>query len=426
MEVKRFERVFLLFTREDEIINGGQSPSGYVKLETLDNKIKLSTSIQGLWQAQNDEFTLFLFSDNLGQVRFFNAGSLTIRNSKCDMTRDILLDGSITNSEPFKNVGGAVLVKANIQQGIQSFSCPLVAFKNNKRISYKNELTKFLQDQEEKRKEVLQSEQKKVPTDYEAAEHRNFKQEEPDDLVILENTAGRSDNETLSYEEASQGNVFEKTASEASEQPICNDDSSNRLGENVTKAAHETTDFGEFQNMLRQFGLSGVEGGNGVCMEPMTQAQKEMCENCNKRSIEDTDKNMQVNAAKLKALFNKYFEPYDPFRIRRTDYKWWKVGSPVQLNNLLYQNNIKTPLLFNPQLMMAHFKYKHILAGIYISRRRGKEYVVCGVPAVYNIDEKPYGDFCRWAQLESVRPRHGAFGYWLVYIDIKTGNFLSL
>jgi hypothetical protein len=112
--------------------------------------------------------------------------------------------------------------------------------------------------------------------------------------------------------------------------------------------------------------------------------------------------------------------------IRRLDYKWWKVGSPVQLNNILYQNNIKTPLLFNPQLMMAHFKYRHILIGLYSNRRQRKEYIVCGVPSIYNVDEKPFGEYCRWAQLESSKPRHGAFGYWLVYIDIKSGSFLSL
>lgn len=422
MEIKRFERVFLLFTREDEIINGGQSPSGYVKLETLDNKIKISTSIQGIRQASNEEFVLFLFGEAIGEIRFFNAGGLDFKNSKCDMTRDIPLNGSIFNSEPFINIGGAVIVKISNGQGTQGFSCPLVAFKNNKKMNYKNDLTKFLYSQQEKELEAVQEELTEEAENLAETEQGTSDIEEFQENVTQLYEAADINNDESSDEALNQLDTSSNTDTDEEE---CSDGMEDNILNPINTETNTNTDYEELQNMLRQFGLTD-ESNNGICAEPMTLAQKEMCENCGMLRADDIDKNSQVNAAKLKLLFNKYFEPYDPFRIRRTDYKWWKVGSPVQLNNLLYQNNIKTPLLFNPQLMMAHFKYKHILAGIYISRRRGIEYIVCGVPAVYNIDEKPYGNFCRWAQLESVKPRYGAFGYWLVYIDIKTGNFLSL
>lgn len=129
---------------------------------------------------------------------------------------------------------------------------------------------------------------------------------------------------------------------------------------------------------------------------------------------------------RLRAALDKFFERYEPFRSRRKDYLWWKVNSPVNLNNVLYQCNIKTPLLFNPALMMAHFKYRHLITGIYTDREKGVDYIVCGVPGVHNIDNKPFGELCRWAQLEGTRPRYGAFGYWLVYIDPQTGKFLNV
>ena len=136
--------------------------------------------------------------------------------------------------------------------------------------------------------------------------------------------------------------------------------------------------------------------------------------------------NVNINLMELMNSFNKYFEPSNPFGGRRGNYTWWKVNSPVYLNNVLYQHKVRTPLLFNPAVMMAHFKYRHLIIGVYSDRVRKNEYIVGGVPGVYGIDDRPFGDMCRWVQLEGYKPRYGAFGYWLVYIDTKTGKLLKV
>lgn len=129
---------------------------------------------------------------------------------------------------------------------------------------------------------------------------------------------------------------------------------------------------------------------------------------------------------KLKELLGKNFEQCDPFQVRRSDYKWWKIVNPVNLNNILYLCNIRSPLLFNPLVMMAHFKYRHLILGIFTDRIRKREYVVCGVPGMYMLDKKPFGDMCRFVQTEGSRPRYGSFGYFVVYLDPATGKILSL
>jgi len=133
-----------------------------------------------------------------------------------------------------------------------------------------------------------------------------------------------------------------------------------------------------------------------------------------------------VDLKKLENSFNQYFEKFDPFRNKRRDYKWWKIGSPVHLNNILYQHNIRTPLLFNHAVMTSHLKYRHMIAGIYKDDAKKLSLIVCGIPAVYDTDTRPFGNMCRWVQLEPGRPRYGAFGYWLVYIDPETGKFLNI
>ena len=128
---------------------------------------------------------------------------------------------------------------------------------------------------------------------------------------------------------------------------------------------------------------------------------------------------------KLMEDFDKLFKKVKPFRVERKDYKWWQILNPAELNNIFYKFNIKVPILFNPLVMMAHFKYRHMIVGLYEDQKKNLQYVVCGIPGLYWVDEKPFGEMCRWAQVEGDKPRYGAFGYWLIYINPTTGRILS-
>lgn len=129
------------------------------------------------------------------------------------------------------------------------------------------------------------------------------------------------------------------------------------------------------------------------------------------------------NLKRLERDLDNNFEVSDPFHSGRSDYKWWRVTNPVNLNNILYQNNIRSPLMFNPVVMLAHYKYKHLIIGIF-HHKNGKKYVVCGVPGRHMTDTKPFGEMNKWVQTQGTRPRYGAFGYWLVYIDPDNGKIL--
>ncbi|NLK88416.1 MAG: hypothetical protein GX279_13170 [Clostridiaceae bacterium] len=126
----------------------------------------------------------------------------------------------------------------------------------------------------------------------------------------------------------------------------------------------------------------------------------------------------------LEEELDKSFDTCDPFHSRRTDYIWWRVTNPVNLNNMFYQNNIRSPLMFNPAVMMAHYKYKHLIVGVF-THKNGQRYIICGVPGMYMVDSKPFGDMSKWVQAEGSRQRYGAFGYWLIYINPKDGRIIS-
>ncbi|HEX2926477.1 MAG TPA: hypothetical protein VHP38_09525 [Ruminiclostridium sp.] len=128
----------------------------------------------------------------------------------------------------------------------------------------------------------------------------------------------------------------------------------------------------------------------------------------------------------LKDELDKSFEPYNPFNTRSRGYKWWKINSPGFLNNILFRNNIKTYLLFNPKVMLAHYKYRYIILGIKTNWQPGREKLICGVPGVYSIDDNPFGSEGSWVQMEGYRPKYGAFGYWIVMLDPRTGKLTKI
>lgn len=175
-----------------------------------------------------------------------------------------------------------------------------------------------------------------------------------------------------------------------------------------------------------------------ICEEPETKLEDTFENNDILESVEknfndissigmDKTKNRtELNLAQLKDELDKSFESYNPFKIKSKNFIWWKINSPGYLNNILFRNNVRTYLLFNPKVMLAHYKYRYIIFGIRLDRRSGKEYFVCGVPGVYRIDENPFGSVGSWAQTEGFKPKYGAFGYWTIMIDPKTGKLIKV
>jgi hypothetical protein len=143
------------------------------------------------------------------------------------------------------------------------------------------------------------------------------------------------------------------------------------------------------------------------------------------RNPEDEEKR-GPELEKLERILNRDFQKANPFRRTRSDYDWWKVESPVHLNNVLHFCGIKAPLLFSNDVMALHYRYGHLITGIFRDAENACWFVVCGIPAAFMIDPSPFGNMCRWVRAGGQRPGYGSMGYWLVYVDPHTGNILKI
>ncbi|MCX7842974.1 MAG: hypothetical protein N2489_07865 [Clostridia bacterium] len=389
-----YRKVFLIMEQEDAGYGSGQEPTGYMKIEVKDGKGKLSIQVQNL--KDNHGYVIYkayILKCSGDKVFPVEVGNIAVHRNRGELQWEFEPDNVASTGYCIDDFNVATILAEFTDRNKGKISCPLVAYRD-KHVKWKDRLKDALYTQVSSKTcendkvikkhdiysrysgSVLESiyKQKTEQTEPEpAAEAQTMKMENDKLKEAMEN------NEAIDLptdkEELTDKNSY-----------IHNDDyikdPENMI--NTAKALPNESKINEAQNKQE-----------------------------NERSLE-----------RLAAELDRYFEIYDPFSIRRRDYKWWKANSPVHLNNVLYQCNIKTPVMFNPKILSAHFKYRHLIFGIYSDKIRRKDYLVFGVPGVYSIDDRPFGEMCRWAQVEGSRPRYGAFGYWLIYIDPDNGRIV--
>ena len=80
-------------------------------------------------------------------------------------------------------------------------------------------------------------------------------------------------------------------------------------------------------------------------------------------------------------------------------------------------------LVANPRILVGLFKYRHLLAGFYRSAHSDMKYFVLGVPAR---DDSKVNHLKTFHAGWTVKHEYGDMtGYWLVYINLRSGEFVK-
>jgi hypothetical protein len=421
-------------------------------LETRDGKGKLLCTVQNLREeAEKFSYRLYVIKSTENGFSAAEAGEVKLKKSSGELSWDFdpgNVGGAGMNVDEINAAAVVVVPKGRI---LRELICPLAGYKV-KAVSWREKLQGILRSQAaQKPPEVKITKAAEKPEAQSIhrveLESRHIPVEAAPDFNISQRAKERAFEDTDSKSAAQAETVVSSTEDTDGNIPgeACRDagsgDMTSSLANETEASGNEGTDDGfgrsvEFAGFSAEEALGKKEAEEKQnymsklpCGIPYNTGIDSPCSSCRmKHPLPEDEKAGKPDGdlSRVAEGLDRNFERSDPFNSRRKDYKWWKIGSPVHLNNILYQSGIKTPLLFNPSLMMAHFKYRHLIFGIYSDKVQQKDYLVCGVPGVFNVDDKPFGNLCRWAQLEGTRPKYGAFGYWLVYMDPKTGRFLCI
>ena len=476
----KFNNVILMLKEEDRGFGGDKPPAGYIRLEVRDGKGKITAMVQNLKDSDEyNNYKLYLIKYHEGEIYPALMGIIPVKNGRGEITREINplnVEDTKLHADDF-NIG--VVVLEHKSTGRTYIKCPLASYKG-KKVKWIESFENYLKDSKIARKIKYEEEIKKKATenfrtkyDEEVKKEAERETDKADEIEveakvdvkingkIRENTEY---NETNRIEEENQENRMSEDAEEdiggireaeidsvKMVQDVCGDIYSKYTGaveskysftENIPEKNPDvmcTNHVRQYKNIMN--GSTNKKDENKEIRKQIEEIEskekaeqvKENQETANLETIYRETANQETGVEKtlpdIKLLgdcLDKVFKRCDPFNTRRRDYKWWKIHNPVYLNNVLQYCNIHIPRIFNPSIIMAYYKYRYLIAGIYTSRKRGKEYIVYGIPGTYNIDESPLGDLCRWIQIEGNTPKYGAFGYWIAYIDPDTGELLKV
>jgi hypothetical protein len=423
-----FHRLFLFFKREDIGYAAGQEPSGYIKIETRGDKGKITAMVQNLKEGQDEfNYNLYIFRHRKDSFTPVFIGTIPLKRNYGEIKLDFNahnVEGTGYSIKEFKIA--AVLVERKDELKHIGIICPLAAYDGEK-TEWRSKAVEALYHgtgsfREKEENEVVKKED--VISKYDGDLQSRYIPLEDSPEFNIPKFAEKFSNELPEQSREATGEEPENTVIEDVENI---EKTPAQKMEAIEKEEAKTER--EEAKMEEDKKLNCIFADNSFCAMQYYNKDSNPCESCCMNNNEnDSGQRSEVagDMVKFRECLDAYFDVYDPFGSRRRDYKWWKLTNPAYLSNILYQSNIKTPLLFNPSVIMAHFKYSHLIIGIYTDRLRRREYIVCGLPSVYKVDERPFDDVCRWAQQEIGRPRYGAFGYWLVYIDPRTGKFLRV
>ena len=471
-----FKRSFWLFENEDSGYEQGQKPKGYIKTEERDGKGKLWLSVQNLKKTAGRYSYELKLLRAIG-ARFSAADMGRLEEGNNGYSLEVSFDAANVNRTGIRlqDFDTAVVLVRFDDKEIERVICPLVAYKSVK-TEWRSRISEGFKPSGRaaaSAAEIKAAVNKAIPADpldYKKIESKYVPEESKPSLNINEKSRemftenpGMQGSELLMGVDAGQAVELDRIIKEGVQDDACNGDAEiSRAEANESRKINEA-DMPQSYEQSGQNGLSSAENevdcnrpkrplddgikpqtpentafenvntscvymNGSMCGGYMKDGVSNPCSGCRAYSnppVQEKKDSGLGNIDKLKELLEANFEKCDPFNSNRSDYKWWKVANPVNLNNLLYECNIRSPLLFNPNVMMSHYKYRHLIIGVFTDRQTKKEYLVCGVPGMHMVDKRPFDDLCRWVQFEGSKPLYGAFGYWLVYIDPKTGRLIS-
>lgn len=449
----KYQRSFLIFDEEDNGYGTEQKPSGHVKIEIREGKGKLFCQVSNLSEDNGKiKYQLFLIKSDDYQVVSVPVGNIELKKNRGDL--EWVFDPyDINKTKLAFDKFNVIAVLANYTDRKNNYSiCPLVAYKDGK-VEWREKLNNILQ-KEKSNEEPLKQFKKVDDISINAIDNKheiaNNKQDGTKADNPIEKQQSEANNEEITAEinkllgeqkpgEENDKMEVENEAELDSEKPLelleknkISDESKPVEEKPVEEEPLKEKQINEKTIKVNDKSYSSYDGSK--LFDMYADDSKENinlntnCINCIFLNNKNSDKPeiKEFGYEELTKQFDLTFEKYVPFSVKRTDYNWWKVTSPIHLNNILYKFGIKIPVLFNPLVLMAHYKYNHLIVGVYQDDIRQKDYIVCGIPGVYWVDEKPFGNACRWAQVEGNTPAYGAFGYWIVYINPKTGKILAI
>lgn len=459
---KAYSRYFIIL-QEDEngySLASDKLPSGYTKLETKNDKCKVSFYVQNL-KKDKEPYEMVLICNRKDTKKLIKLGLLNIDEyGRAEVTYEFSVNDLAGSRVPIETVGGAAIVKAkgsdltSVMSGFASTepakdwkSYALIEQRQEDADNARNSEEEVILVQENKAAVVEQKEESKeeVPKREEALKEEVYNKEENNVFYEYEQKIEEL-KQQYNNENASKAEVIQPEVRTADEVTKADSDSEvlREPEKEVSVKDEEETEVEEVipvEEPAREPEANNEEDArksNEKCKDKKEDDKSH--EKCKEKKEEDKshdkckEKKEEDDYPKgtvgdfFKLVAEEFEEVKDACKeIKRC--RWYKV-TVSNLEDMCNPSNYnKYTIVYYP--MISYFPYirrhGHYLLGYKYDSKGRMKYLVYGVPGTKSRTDQPYGGksgFVTWVPLKEGDENDDSFGYWLMFYDFRTSTIV--
>ncbi|WIF95951.1 hypothetical protein [Caminicella sporogenes] len=481
---KRYKRYFIILENEDAGFGKEDKkvPKGYAKIEVRNGKGILNVYVQDLKYFEDGKYIYRSYLISTKEKIYVDAGSLMIDdkgkgelNWKLDSSN---IQGTGKDIDAFDVIAVVAwpMKKEARDEGIEA---PLAGYMNKQKVEWKSILEldnrENMDNGKDENKEEKPETQEVSEIDEDEELDGEYKEKYEEIMKTIEEGAkefyGPKIEEMNIQEDRSTNEMIEEVENESIEEVEFEEKEVDR--EEKEKIEEKTEKEEVKERKIEELEESNIENYKktddydvGKCeeyeYEQVKEAEeikenenvKEENENILERENDDLagvkEKNYRPYKKGHKNIYNKehkrvykyirdalkYYKPIKPFERNIGNCRWWKISyneENVYRNFIPFFGYVLNMYYYNPYISYMDNcsdlmnKYGHYIFGICYDNCNEPKYYVYGIPGRYMFKEQPFRGitgFVYWHPLEDKKAEKGDYGYWLLYIDAKTGNIL--
>lgn len=427
---KSYSRYFIILQEDEKgySLASDKIASGYAKLETKNDKCKISYYVQNL-KKEKTPYYMMLICNKKGIKNIIKIGEMNIDDyGRADTFYEYDINDIAGSGISMDKVSGAAIVRMldnniiPVMSGFSSTEIPnwrsfeLIEDKENETENYVEQDENKISEDEIDKNEVVEksaeNNEKSIFDKYEESIERAKSDREKDEIE-KDNEEDKQLLEEVENNQEKEDNQKSKQAfAEEEEEPISEDGFESKIredlkDENTVLKQEPQEDSLCVENSVENY-CDGLKSSDNKCED-----------RCMKRGY---TRNSQGN------FFNKLVHGFKEIKNLNKELKrckWYKV--PVNSIEDMYNMDDynRYALVYYPMIGYYPYvkKHFHYLTGYKLDNNNRVKYLIYGIPGTNSKKDQPYGGksgFVTWI------PKDGKdkMGYWLMFYDFKTNTIV--
>lgn len=407
IEKTKYSRNFFFFKQSKELNTKVNNLSGYICMEVLNEKIRLFGNIKGMETSCDYSLYYIKISKTTNIIEIvqkiiskdsFNDRAefdFSMSNEKENNSQINFLEFSKTDSNNF-----IALVKTD---GLNNLSVPLFTgnimdLDEKLIIQIKNSI---LNSGKQKITQMNKTDEKAIKNTYERISENNSDKEykNVNEIKVNASTDLKKDDKKHLNNKSIQPELFEINKA-------AKDNTKEYVNEEINEDVQKEKYFVEERK---------VEKAKQALLDKIgIKEETKIVENVNNKKY-----------SRFIEEANLYYQTCNPYGVNNVNYNWWAVNNIVNFGNHLVKHGIKIPIIFSPAALKAFNKYRHMIMGTYTDKSFNKNYFIIGIPGSGR-ELSPYGELCKWVEINNLQNNNVLRGYWLMYMDVDKETFLKI